>query len=147
VFWATLQDAIDGEDTTEIIKKRMQIMMELVATERDYVADLRCIIRGYIREFEKATDKIPQNLYDKKNVIFGNIEQIYEFHNEEFLKELEKCVDNPLLVGEVFHERRDDFEMYAVYCKNKPASESLQQDFINLPFVKVRKSIELSRFK
>ncbi|XP_031555186.1 guanine nucleotide exchange factor DBS-like isoform X2 [Actinia tenebrosa] len=131
-----LLDAVDGEDTTEIIKKRMQIMMELVATERDYVEDLRCIIRGYIREFEKASDKIPPNLYDKKNIIFGNVEQIYEFHNEEFLKELEKCVDDPLLVGEVFHEKRDDFDMYAVYCKNKPASEALQQDFVNLPIVK-----------
>ncbi|KAK3724323.1 hypothetical protein QZH41_001808 [Actinostola sp. cb2023] len=131
------QDAIDDEDTPEIIKKRMQIMMELLATERDYVADLRCIIRGYVREFEKATsDRIPEELFSKKSLIFGNIEEIYQFHNEEFLKELERCVDTPLLVGEVFLEKKDDFELYAVYCKNKPASEQLQQNFTNLPFVK-----------
>ncbi|KXJ20410.1 Guanine nucleotide exchange factor DBS [Exaiptasia diaphana] len=131
-----LLDAVDGEDTEEIIKKRMQIMSELVATERDYVQDLNCIIRGYVREFEKSQDKVPDEIFSQKHLIFGNIEEIYRFHNEEFLKELERCVDNPLLVGKVFHEKKDDFELYAVYCKNKPASEQLQQNFTNLPFVK-----------
>lgn len=112
-------------------------MMELVATERDYVQDLNCIIRGYVREFEKAQDKIPEEIFSQKNLIFGNIEEIYRFHNEEFLKELERCVDKPLLVGQVFHEKKDEFELYAAYCKNKPASEQLQQNFTNLPFVRV----------
>ena len=113
-------------------------MTELIATEKDYVSDLECIIKGYLKMFEHAGDKIPADLRGKKKIIFGNIEQIYEFHCNDFLCELESSKDQPSLVGGVFTMKSDEFEMYATYCKNKPSSEALRLDYINLPFFKVR---------
>jgi hypothetical protein len=38
----------------------------------------------------------------QRNVVFGNIEKIYEFHSQFFLQELEKCEARPLAVGQFF---------------------------------------------
>ena len=129
---------MDGTNSPEAAKKREQVMTELIATEKDYVSDLECIIKGYLKMFEHAGDKIPADLRGKKKIIFGNIEQIYEFHRNDFLCELESSKDQPSLVGGVFTMKSDEFEMYATYCKNKPSSEALRLDYINLPFFKVR---------
>ena len=113
-------------------------MKELIQTEKDYVYDLEHIVKGYLKEFARAGKKIPADLRGKKNIIFGNIEQIYEFHKNDFLLELESCQDQPSLVGATFIMKSNEFEMYAAYCKNKPSSEALRLDYINLPFFKVR---------
>lgn len=47
-------------------------------------------------------DDIPQALRGQRNVVFGNIEKIYEFHNQYFLTELEHCENNPFIVGQCF---------------------------------------------
>ncbi|KAJ7351026.1 guanine nucleotide exchange factor DBS [Desmophyllum pertusum] len=60
----------------------------------------------------------------------------YEFHRNDFLLELESCEDKPSLVGAAFIMKCTEFEMYATYCKNKPSSEALRMDYINLPFFK-----------
>ena len=130
---------MDGTNSPEAAKKRVQVMTELIETEKDYVKDLECIINGYLKEFENAGNKIPADLHGKKRIIFGNIEQIYEFHSSEFLRELESSKEQPSLVGGVFIMKSEEFEMYATYCKNKPHSEALRLDYINLPFFKVKK--------
>ncbi|EDO32328.1 predicted protein, partial [Nematostella vectensis] len=137
-FWGQFQgsDVTDGVDTPEVIKKRSQIMAELVTTEKDYVRDLDHIVRGYLHEFERAAGKIPIELFDQRETIFGNIEEILEFHRCDFLEELNKCSETPKSVGKVFTERRGEFEKYALYCKNKPASEALQQQLINVPYIR-----------
>ncbi|XP_027048603.1 guanine nucleotide exchange factor DBS-like isoform X2 [Pocillopora damicornis] len=127
---------VDGTDSPEAAKKRSQVMKELIQTEKDYVYDLEHIVKGYLKEFARAGKKIPADLRGKKNIIFGNIEQIYEFHKNDFLLELESCQDQPSLVGATFIMKSNEFEMYAAYCKNKPSSEALRLDYINLPFFK-----------
>ena len=112
-------------------------MKELIQTEKDYVYDLEHIVKGYLKEFARAGKKIPAYLRGKKNIIFGNIEQIYEFHKNDFLLQLESCQDQPSLVGGTFIRKCNEFEMYVTYCKNKPSSEELQLDYPN-PFFKVR---------
>lgn len=47
-------------------------------------------------------EDIPQALRGQRNVVFGNIEKIYEFHNQYFLTELEHCENNPFIVGQCF---------------------------------------------
>ncbi|KAL9963522.1 hypothetical protein ACROYT_G027037 [Oculina patagonica] len=130
------RDIVDGTDSPEAGKKRLQVMRELITTEEIYVHDLECIVNGYLKEFAQAGDKIPADLRGKKSIIFGNIDQIYEFHKNDFLLELEACEDNPALVGGAFIMNSKQFEMYATYCKNKPSSEALRMDYINLPFFK-----------
>ena len=126
---------MDGTNGPEARKKREQVMTELIETEKDYVDDLECIINGYIKEFEQAGNKIPAELHGKKTVIFGNIGQIYRFHRNEFLCELEANKDQPSQVGGLFLTKSTEFEMYVTYCKNQPNSEAL--DYSNLPFFKV----------
>lgn len=72
----------------------------MVQTERDYVHSLQYVIENYIPELLRQD--VPQVLRGKRNVIFGNIEKIYQFHSQFFLRELECCELNPYLVGHYF---------------------------------------------
>lgn len=65
-------------------------MREMIGTERDYVRSLNYIIENYMNELLR--DDIPQALRGQRNVIFGNVERIYEFHQQFFLEELERFV-------------------------------------------------------
>lgn len=65
-------------------------MREMIGTERDYVRSLHYIIENYTKELMR--EDIPQALRGQRNVIFGNVERIYEFHQQYFLEELERCV-------------------------------------------------------
>jgi hypothetical protein len=56
--------------------------------------------QNYIPELLR--EDIPQALRGQRNVIFGNVEKIYEFHSQYFLQELERCENSPLLVGQCF---------------------------------------------
>lgn len=60
----------------------------------------RCQFQNYIPELLR--EDIPQALRGQRNVIFGNVEKIYEFHSQYFLRELEKCENSPLLIGQSF---------------------------------------------
>ena len=48
---------------------------------------------------------IPIQLYGKSDILFGNLEQIYLFHNDVFLRDLENCIDTPELIGLCFVQR------------------------------------------
>lgn len=76
------------------------IMREMIQTERDYVKSLEYVIENYVPMLLK--EEIPQALRGQRNVIFGNIEKIYEFHSQHFVKELERHENCPLQVGESF---------------------------------------------
>ena len=45
---------------------------------------------------------IPQTLRCKRNIIFGNIEKIAEFHSCYFLRDLQNCNGNPMLIANTF---------------------------------------------
>lgn len=57
-------------------------------------------MKQYFPELEK--DGLPQELRGKRNVVFGNIEKIYEFHSQHFLSELDQFRDAPFHVGQIF---------------------------------------------
>jgi pleckstrin homology domain-containing family G member 4 len=63
-------------------------MREMIGTERDYVRSLYYVIENYTKELLR--EDIPQAMRGQRNVIFGNIEKIYEFHQQHFLTELER---------------------------------------------------------
>eukprot|EP00062_Callorhinchus_milii_P021443 gi/632978168/ref/XP_007905758.1/ PREDICTED: puratrophin-1 isoform X2 [Callorhinchus milii] len=103
--------------------KLRHIIDEMVTTEREYVKSLRYIIDNYFPEMERFD--LPQDLRGKRSVIFGNLEKLYNFHSQYFLKELESCVNHPLRVSHCFLRHQDQFGMYALYSKNKPKSDAL----------------------
>uniref|UniRef100_A0A1B0DAJ4 Uncharacterized protein n=1 Tax=Phlebotomus papatasi TaxID=29031 RepID=A0A1B0DAJ4_PHLPP len=102
-------------------------MREMIGTERDYVRSLQYIIENYTQELLR--DDIPQALRGQRNVIFGNVERIYEFHQQYFLEELERFEKNPLKVGSTFLRHESKFYLYALYNKNKPKSDSLMSEY------------------
>lgn len=102
-------------------------MGELIQTEGDYVRSLNYVIENYIPELLR--EDIPQALRGQRNVVFGNIEKIYEFHSQQFLRELKICENSPLHVGQIFLRHRAKFSLYALYNKNKPKSDSLMSEY------------------
>uniref|UniRef100_A0AAQ4Q9M2 MCF.2 cell line derived transforming sequence-like 2 n=1 Tax=Gasterosteus aculeatus aculeatus TaxID=481459 RepID=A0AAQ4Q9M2_GASAC len=103
------------------------IMTELIETERLYVEELQSIMEGYFAALDNSEliHLIPPSLDNQRDVLFGNLPEIYEFHNRTFVRELENCADKPELVGTCFLKRKEELQVYEKYCQNKPRSEVL----------------------
>ncbi|XP_076006203.1 kalirin-like [Genypterus blacodes] len=108
-------------------RKKEYIMAELLQTERVYVRDLQECIETYLWEMTSGSEDVPPGLSNKDDIVFGNIQDIYEFHNSIFLKELENYEQLPEDVGHCFVTWADRFHMYVTYCRNKPDSSLLIQ--------------------
>lgn len=70
-----------SSDNRKSVRKKDYIMAELLRTEKTYVEDLKLCIDTYLKDFRSNQDNLPPNLVGKENLLFGNIEQIYEFHH------------------------------------------------------------------
>ncbi|XP_035983821.1 guanine nucleotide exchange factor DBS isoform X1 [Fundulus heteroclitus] len=116
-----------SEEEENLAVLRRHVMNELLETERVYVEELLCVLEGYAAEMDNPAmaHLIPSSLQSKKDILFGNMPEIYQFHKRTFLKELEAYTDRPELVGRCFLERMSDLQIYEAYCQNKPRSESL----------------------
>ncbi|XP_017313574.1 guanine nucleotide exchange factor DBS isoform X7 [Ictalurus punctatus] len=116
-----------SEEEENLAVLRRHVMNELLETERAYVEELLCVLQGYADEMDNPSmaHLIPVTLHNKKDILFGNMAEIYHFHNKTFLRELEAYTDCPELVGRCFLERMTDLQIYEKYCQNKPRSESL----------------------
>ncbi|XP_029371521.1 guanine nucleotide exchange factor DBS isoform X2 [Echeneis naucrates] len=116
-----------SEEEENLAVLRRHVMNELLETERAYVEELLCVLEGYAAEMDNpaVAHLIPSSLLGKKDILFGNMPEIYQFHKRTFLKELEAHTDCPELVGRCFLERMKDLQIYEAYCQNKPRSESL----------------------
>ena len=51
-----------------------------------------------------------------------------------FLKNLESCIDKPIELGNLFKKYDRKFQMYVVYCQNKPKSEYIVSEYIDTYF-------------
>ncbi|EDV29227.1 uncharacterized protein TRIADDRAFT_51304 [Trichoplax adhaerens] len=133
---AIIENEVDTETDANVLKQRGQIINELIETEKSYINDLRSVITGYYDEMDNPAAKLPQAIRGKKNILFGNIRQLYNFHHRVFLKKLEEHRDIPALVGRCFTAKKNEFKMYTVYCKNRPSSEALWEEIggIDHPF-------------
>lgn len=103
--------------------KVQHIMDEMISTEREYVRSLSYVIEHYFPEMERLD--LPQDLRGKRSIIFGNMEKLWDFHSQYFLKELESSAHSPLSISSCFLRHEDQFGMYALYSKNKPQSDAL----------------------
>ncbi|XP_063248820.1 guanine nucleotide exchange factor DBS isoform X4 [Prinia subflava] len=125
---------MDDEENLAVL--RQHVMNELIETERAYVEELLCVLEGYAAEMDNPlmAHLISPELQNKKDILFGNMEEIYHFHNRIFLRELETYVEYPELVGRCFLDQMEDFQIYEKYCQNKPRSESLWRQFSDSVF-------------
>nr|XP_024001249.1 kalirin-like [Salvelinus alpinus] len=91
-----------SDEKRRTARKKEYIMSELLQTERVYVKDLQECIDTYLWEMTSGSEEIPSRIANKDDVVFGNIQDIYEFHNSIFLKELENYEQLPEDVGHCF---------------------------------------------
>ncbi|XP_061583575.1 rho guanine nucleotide exchange factor 25 isoform X1 [Cololabis saira] len=132
--------AVDSEDERNVaLEKSLYVLAELIETERLYVEDLGLIVQGYMSTM--SNQGVPEDLKGKDRIVFGNIHQIYDWHKDYFLGELEKCVNDPDSLAQLFikHERR--LHMYVVYCQNKPKSEHVVSEYIETYFEDLRQQL------
>ncbi|KAK7507484.1 hypothetical protein BaRGS_00001419 [Batillaria attramentaria] len=139
------QDSVDsGEKDVEAekakyLKKRQFVIQELYDTELAYVEDLKSIVDGYMAYMKE--NPLPEDMEGKDKIVFGNIHQIYDWHAETMVKELEACLTAPEKVGSIFirYERR--LYMYVKYCENKPKSEYVVSEFLDTFFEEIRQKL------
>ncbi|XP_027020156.2 kalirin isoform X5 [Tachysurus fulvidraco] len=115
------------EQKAKALRGRMFVLNELIQTEKDYVKDLGIVVEGFMKKIEEKG--VPEDMKGKDKIVFGNIHQIYDWHRDFFVGELEKCLDDHEKLPELFikHERR--LHMYVVYCQNKPKSEFIVAEY------------------
>uniref|UniRef100_A0A8C4YBP9 MCF.2 cell line derived transforming sequence n=1 Tax=Gopherus evgoodei TaxID=1825980 RepID=A0A8C4YBP9_9SAUR len=121
----------ESEDNLDILKGRVSFHLVFnMAINQAYIVLIMntcCVLQGYRAEMDNPAMVIlmPPALRNREDILFGNMPEIYDFHNKIFLHNLESCVGAPERVGLCFLERVKDFQMYEKYCQNKPRSESL----------------------
>ncbi|KTG00378.1 hypothetical protein cypCar_00020548, partial [Cyprinus carpio] len=147
------------ERKTGFLKRRHYVLLELVETERDYVRDLGAVVengrrgrshvlcvsvsngnhtdvfwhlQGYISRMKE--EGVPDDMKGKDKIVFGNIHQIYDWHKDFFLGELEKCLEDPDRLAPLFIRQERRLHMYIVYCQNKPKSEHIVSEYIDTYF-------------
>ncbi|XP_037695626.1 probable guanine nucleotide exchange factor MCF2L2 isoform X5 [Choloepus didactylus] len=132
-----LESSQDGENTeleplhhVESLSPSRCIIDDLLETEEIYIKEIKSIIDGYITpmDFIWLKHLIPDVLQNNKDFLFGNIRELYEFHNRTFLKELEKCSENPELLARCFLKRKEDLQIYFKYHKNLPRAKAIWQE-------------------
>ncbi|XP_037046123.1 uncharacterized protein LOC119081363 isoform X4 [Bradysia coprophila] len=114
--------------------KRGHVLAELLETERIYVSEMGSILKGYRDQMvsDDMASLVPPGLEGKEDVLFGNLNELYSFHNDIFLKDLENCISTTELVALCFVQRRDTFyRLYSYYCQNIPRSERLRETLVD----------------
>ncbi|XP_066097744.1 probable guanine nucleotide exchange factor MCF2L2 isoform X3 [Saccopteryx bilineata] len=129
-----LASSRDGEnpqlEQPDSLSPSRRIICDLLETEEVYIKEMKSIIDGYITpmDFIWLKHLIPDILQNNKDFLFGNIRELYEFHNRTFLKELEKCTENPELLARCFLRRKEDLQIYFKYHKNLPRARAIWQE-------------------
>lgn len=92
------------QDPLVLKSKRQHILAELLETEQVYVNELGSILKGYKAEMESPEMKslIPAELVGKSDILFGNLDDLYVFHNDTFLRDLQNCISTTELVALCF---------------------------------------------
>uniref|UniRef100_A0A671QJN6 Kalirin RhoGEF kinase b n=1 Tax=Sinocyclocheilus anshuiensis TaxID=1608454 RepID=A0A671QJN6_9TELE len=120
------EEKVHTQNRERSVGRVMFVLNELIQTEKDYVKDLGIVVEVRIRIEEKG---VPDDMKGKDKIVFGNIHQIYDWHKDFFVGELEKCLEDQEKLPGLFckHERR--LHMYVVYCQNKPKSEFIVAEY------------------
>lgn len=85
-----LKQKTDEDESKHVDNIQKDAMLELVRTEKEYVANLSLVVKGYMAFMEdpvtvNCSIPVPEDLKinsDKYKLIFVNIKQIYECHRE-----------------------------------------------------------------
>jgi len=94
-----------------------KVIEELIATEEKYVYDLHSVLIGY-------RDRLDSDNF-KTDDIFGNMEEISEFHAQYLLPALERCGEQSEMIAKTFLDSSQDIKrIYCSYCQNMETARS-----------------------
>ncbi|XP_056611720.1 kalirin isoform X2 [Triplophysa dalaica] len=117
----------EQEQKAKALRGRMFVVNELIQTEKDYVKDLGIVVEGFMKRLEEKG--VPDDMKGKDKIVFGNIHQIYDWHNDFFVGELEKCLEDHEKLPALFSKHEKRLYMYVIYCQNKPKSEYIVAEY------------------
>ncbi|XP_030554101.1 triple functional domain protein isoform X1 [Drosophila novamexicana] len=119
------EDEIEIELRDKSDKCVHPILEELIHTEEAYVKNLFTGLENYGNIFQRKD--LPLGLRGKKYDLFGNIEQIAEFHRDEFLPMLQRNRRDLKRLFDEFLEFLDQncFYGYVIFTMNKQKSLKL----------------------
>uniref|UniRef100_A0A286ZNZ8 Non-specific serine/threonine protein kinase n=1 Tax=Sus scrofa TaxID=9823 RepID=A0A286ZNZ8_PIG len=118
---------LEEEQKAKALRGRMFVLNELVQTEKDYVKDLGIVVEGFMKRIEEKG--VPEDMRGKDKIVFGNIHQIYDWHKDVFLGELEKCIQEQDRLAQLFIKHERKLHIYVWYCQNKPRSEYIVAEY------------------
>uniref|UniRef100_A0A452QQT0 Kalirin RhoGEF kinase n=1 Tax=Ursus americanus TaxID=9643 RepID=A0A452QQT0_URSAM len=118
---------LEEEQKAKALRGRMFVLNELVQTEKDYVKDLGIVVEGFMKRIEEKG--VPEDMRGKDKIVFGNIHQIYDWHKDFFLAELEKCIQEQDRLAQLFIKHERKLHIYVWYCQNKPRSEYIVAEY------------------
>ncbi|CAF3276365.1 unnamed protein product, partial [Rotaria sp. Silwood2] len=104
----------------ELIRRRNNIVFNLVESERDYVHQLEILVANYVRPFRMAaSSKKPPITHEDVNSIFLNTEIILFLH-QIFYKGLSKKLENwpTFYTGDLFDMLISMLHIYLEYVRN-----------------------------
>uniref|UniRef100_G3TSK0 Kalirin RhoGEF kinase n=1 Tax=Loxodonta africana TaxID=9785 RepID=G3TSK0_LOXAF len=93
----------------------------------DHAKDISCISEGFMKRIEEKG--APEDMRGKDKIVFGNIHQIYDWHKDFFLAELEKCIQEQDRLAQLFIKHERKLHIYVWYCQNKPRSEYIVAEY------------------
>ncbi|XP_011291978.1 obscurin isoform X5 [Musca domestica] len=121
---SSVSSMLNGNDKESAELQKKAVIRELLDTEEEYGRDLQNVVDRYIKAVDSAT--APRTVRDSKDIIFGNFQQIAEFHNKVFNDGVKYYADKPNMVVKTFLRLERDFDMHVKYCKTEP----LAQEFL-----------------
>ncbi|XP_073812326.1 uncharacterized protein [Musca autumnalis] len=123
------EQQLSPEICTTGLEQIQPILEELIKTEESYVDSLWKGLNNYGKLFEQRD--LPKGLKGKKYILLGNIEQIAEFHREEFLPMLLRNRKNLKKLFDEFQRyiEEDYFYVYVLYAMNNQRSLELCNDY------------------
>ncbi|TKR81012.1 hypothetical protein L596_014960 [Steinernema carpocapsae] len=107
------------------------VLAELLTTEQTYVRELQSLVDFYVTPFEAPENQhlISSAIRGRTDLVFGNLRELYEFHNKFLLNEIVKSSDCALDICHCLVSQRNRFlNLYLPYCQNKSVTESLRKE-------------------
>ncbi|XP_044531228.1 FYVE, RhoGEF and PH domain-containing protein 2 [Gracilinanus agilis] len=98
-----------------------KIVRELLETEQTYVSRLHLLDQVFFEELLKEARSSKAFSEDIVKLIFSNISSIHQFHSQFFLPELQRRVDEWVVIpriGDVIQKLAPFLKMYGEYVKN-----------------------------
>ncbi|XP_054277504.1 obscurin-like isoform X6 [Macrosteles quadrilineatus] len=123
---STHEDSPDDMKPNDAKFNRDVVVRELIETEEEFGRDIQQVIDAYLKPLDSPS--VPRVVRDNKDVIFGNLKKISEFHNTTLIEGLRYYAEQPKMLGKTFLRLERDFDKHVAYCRDEPAAQDFFLD-------------------